>query len=93
MSDYTLAGKNSADFGALFQLGKLIGGSLTFNATTTTDTIAHGLGAAPDFVILTFSGETSGDTYTWTSDTTTLTVTRETTVGAETWSYLLGILT
>ena len=89
----TLAGKNAKDIGALFRIGAIIGGSLTFNATTTTDTLAHGLGVAPDFVLLTFSGETSGDTYTWTTDTTTLTVTRETTVGAETWSYLIGVLT
>jgi len=89
----TLAGKNAKDFGALLQLGKIKGGSATFNATTLTDTLTHGLGAAPDFVLLTFSGETAGTVYKWTTDTTTLTVTRATTVGAETWSYLIGILT
>lgn len=93
MSDYTLAGKNASDIGASFQLGKIVVGSATFTATSVADTLAHGLGAAPDFVLITPSGETAGDTYKWTSDTTTLTVTRETTVAAETWSYMLGILT
>lgn len=89
----TLQGQNAKTIGNNFQLGKLKVGSATFNATTLTDTLVHGLGAAPDWVILTFSGETAGTVYKWSSDTTTLTVTRATTVAAETWSYFLGILT
>ena len=89
----TLAGQNAKSIGVNFQLAKVKVGSATFTATSVADTLAHGLGAAPDFVLITGSGETAGTTYKWTSDTTTLTLTRATTVGAETWSYFLAILT
>ena len=89
----TLAGKNAKDLGVLFQLGKIKAGSATFNATSVADTLAHGLGAAPDFVLLQSAGEAAGRELTWSSDTTTLTVARATTVAAEAWSYFIGILT
>lgn len=89
----TLGGQNAKNLGDLFQLDKFTAGSATFNATSVADTLAHGLGAAPDFVILQSAGEAAGRELTWSSDTTTLTVTRATTVGAEVWSYFIGILT
>jgi len=88
----TLDGKNAAQIGAEFTLGKILMGTATFNATSTADTLAHGLGAAPTFVLLQNVGETGGRELTWSSDTTTLTVTRATTVAAEVWCYFIGIL-
>lgn len=83
---------NAEALGVLFADGSITAGSATFNATSTADTLTHGLGAAPDFVILQSAGEAAGRELTWTSDATTLTVTRATTVGAEAWSYIIGIL-
>jgi len=80
---------DAAGLMALFAAGKYKAGSLTFGATAATDALTHGLGAAPDFVLLQTSGE---GVLTWASDATTLTVTRATTTGAVTWSYLIGIL-
>jgi hypothetical protein len=86
---YTKGAQNAQAFGDLFAAGKVKAGYLTFGATAATDALTHGLGAAPTFVLLQTSGELA---LTWAADTTTLTVTRATTVGAVTWSYLIGIL-
>jgi hypothetical protein len=85
-------GRNLTDAAALmaeFTAGKFALGSLTFGATATTDALTHGLGAAPTFVLIHCS---EAGNFSWAADGTTLTVTRETTVGAATWSYLIGIL-
>ena len=97
IGDLTAAGvitglTDANTFMNLFTATKITAGSATFNATSTDDTLAHGLGAAPDFVILQSAGEAAGRELTWSSDTTTLTVTRATTVAAEAWSYIIGIL-
>lgn len=85
-------GRNLTDAAALmamFTAGKFKVGTLTFGATATTDALTHGLGAAPTFVMLQAKGE---GYLSWAADSTTLTVTRATTVGADTWNYFIGIL-
>lgn len=90
-SIYNKDAQNAALFGDEFASGKLIAGTLSFGASATTDVLTHGLGAAPDFVIVARS-EASG-ALTWTANTTSVTVTRAgSTSGAETWSYIVGIL-
>lgn len=85
-------GRNLTDAAALmaeFTAGKFAAGMATFGATAATDALVHGLGAAPTFVLIACSEACD---FSWASDATTLTVTRTTTVGAATWSYLIGIL-
>lgn len=86
---YTRNFTDAAALMAEFTAGKFALGSLTFGATATTDVLTHGLGAAPTFVLIHCS---EAGNLSWAADTTSLTVTRETTVGAATWSYFIGIL-
>ena len=86
---YTKAFTNVDTLFGLFAAAKIKCGKLTFGATAATDALTHGLGAAPDFVILQAASE---GYLSWAANTTTLTVTRATTVGADTWCYLIGIL-
>lgn len=91
-SVYNLDSQNAATLGNLFQLAKIKAGTLSFGATATTDVLTHGLAATPDFVIVARSEATGA--LTWTANTTSVTVTRAgSTTGAETWSYIVGILT
>jgi hypothetical protein len=90
-SVYNQDSQNAAAFAALFTAAGIKAGKLTFGNAATTDVLAHGLGAAPDFVIL--SRELSGvEALTWAADTTDLTVTRTTTTNSEDWSYIVGVL-
>lgn len=90
-SIYNKDSQNAALFGDEFASAKVKAGTLSFGATATTDVLTHGLGAAPDFVIVARSEATGA--LTWAANTTSLTVTRAgSTTGAETWSYIVGIL-
>lgn len=88
-AEYGQALTDAATIFDLFTAGKVKMGVLTFGATAATDALVHGLGAAPEFVLIACSEACD---FSWAADTTTLTVTRTTTVGAATWSYLIGLV-
>lgn len=96
MSAYTNGAQNAATIFDLFQEGKVTAGSGTLTTTDAAIGVAHGLGAAPDFVLITSSlavgaGASAGK-FGWAANATTITFTKADTGAIETFSYLAGIL-
>lgn len=65
---------------------KIKAGTSAMASSAVTSTVTHGLGATPDFVLL---SRGAGAT-TWASNSTTLTFTRAATTAASVVSYIIG---
>jgi hypothetical protein len=80
----------------IFAEGKVKAGSGTLTTTDAAIGIAHGLGAAPDFVLVSDSlavgaGAAAGK-IGWAANATTITFTKADTGAQETFSYIAGKL-
>lgn len=69
--------------------GKVKAGASALTTAQTSVAIAHGLGAAPDFVLVTDSANVHPS---WAATATTLTITSAETNAASRVSYIAGIL-
>jgi hypothetical protein len=61
MRAFTKGGFNAIELGDAFAQGKLVVGSATINQNATNAVFTHGLGATPDFVLVTGDGTTAAD--------------------------------
>jgi len=96
MSAYTKGVKNGAIIGDAFKDGDLVVGSVVIAANATNVTVAHGLSAAPDFVLLgTDENSAVADRmpYVASKDGTNMVLAHTDTDGAaQTVFYLAGVL-
>lgn len=96
MSSYTKGSQAAAKlFGAL-TVSAATAGTGTLTTTDAAIGIAHGLGAAPDFVLLSSSlavgaGAAAGK-FGWAANATTITFTKADTGASETFSYIAAVL-
>ncbi len=86
---FTRAEANAKDFGDEFTIAGLLIANSALTTAQTTVAVAHGLGAAPTFVLV---KGTTASSISWTAGATTITFTSTETNAPETISYLAAIL-
>ena len=92
---YTRGAQNADKAFEVLNAGKIVVGVTTATTTDAAVSLAHGLGAAPDFVIAMDSSVVAAAhaNLSWAANATTITFTRGDTTNAGTVSYILGIFT
>ena len=89
---FTRAETNAKAIGDRFTIAGVKIGTTTLTTAQTAATVAHGLGAAPTYVLFNEDDQVAADTITWAATATTLTFTSSNTAAPSTVSYLAAIL-